>query len=104
MRVSHSHRLTENIESMFSRITACPESEVQFVAESQMKCKREQLNFRPEKSALLLQTAMSINYINLVYLISKLLFHLGHTMVSEITEWWHLRRRGNDLIDFPGKS
>lgn len=69
-----------------------------------MKRKRERLNFRPEKSALLLQTAMSNNYTNLVYLVSKLLFHLSRTTVSGITGWWHLRGRGNDLIDFPGKS
>lgn len=73
-------------------------------AQSQMKCKCEQLTSRPEKSALLLQTAMSYNCVNLVYLISKLLFPLSCTTVSGITRWWHLRSRGNDLIAFPGKS
>lgn len=73
-------------------------------AQRQMKCKCEQLTSRPERSALLLQTAMSNNYINLVYLISKLLFPLSCTTVSGITRWWHLRSRGNDLIAFPGKS
>lgn len=76
---------------------------MQFIAPSQMKCKREQLTFRPEESALLLQTAMSNNYINLPYLISKLLFHLSRITVSGITGRWHLRGRGNDLMDFPGK-
>lgn len=63
------------IFSVLSRLAIYPNEEMQFIAQTQMKCKREQLPLRPEKFPLLLLTAMANSYTNLAYLLSTLLCH-----------------------------